>query len=155
MIRRSGWLASLAVVAVVGLSGCGAEPAAAPVTPAEPTPSPTQSVDMMQRVGTADWECGQLSALNGILARSHWEHMQGKIDDAQYATRLAAIQDAWVYMVVGDSTVTSSVRAMSQAAKNGVDSDNTAFMGARADAIQACDAAGSIVAVGALPEMGG
>ncbi len=156
MTSRSGsLLVSGALAAVLGLSGCVTEPATAPAATPESTPSPTKSVDMMERVGTADWECGQLSALNGILTRSQWEHTHNQIDDAQYATRLASIQDAWVYVVVGDSTVTSSIRALSQAAKNGVGSDNTAFTSATDDAIQACDAAGSIVAVGALPQMGG
>ncbi len=57
----------------------------------------------MDRVGTADWECGQFSA----------------------------------------------------PAEDGVGEDNAAFYRAATAVTLACDAAGSIVSYGALPEMGG
>ncbi len=110
---------------------------------------------MFGRVASPDWECGQFSALEGIEFRTRWEHNSGKIDDAAYASRLDALQDAWMYAVFGDSTVTPSLREAQRVAADGVDPDDPAFLAAKGAVSQACDAAGSIVSMGALPEMGG
>ena len=144
------------VAAAVATSGCSAapEPAPSPAS-AEPTPSAAAPVDMMDRVGNADWECGQFSALQGIMARSWWQHQNGQIDDAAYDSRLRALKDSWVHTVFGDSSVTPSLREAQRAAADGVGEDNAAFQRAATAVTLACDAAGSIVSYGALLEMGG
>jgi hypothetical protein len=110
---------------------------------------------MMDRVGTADWECGQFSALRGIEARSWWEHDNGLIDDAAHDSRLKALQDAWVHTIFGDSSVTPSLREAQRAAAEGVGENNAAFHRTATAVTLACDAAGSIVSYSALPGMGG
>ena len=142
--------------ATIVLTGCSAaqEPAPSPAI-LEPTPSAAAQLDMMERVGNADWECGQFSALRGIETRSWWQHDNGLIDDAAHDSRLKALRDAWVHTIFGDSSVTPSLREAQRAAADGVGQDNAAFQRAATAVTLACDAAGSIVAIGALPEMGG
>ncbi|QEO14483.1 hypothetical protein FLP10_08675 [Agromyces intestinalis] len=148
---------AVAVAATLLLSGCvtvSTEGATATSVPTA-TPSPSVPDDMTMRVPPADWECGQLSALSGILYRSAWEHTEGLIDDAEYASRVAAVQDAWAYMPLGKSGVTPALREVQQAAPDGLTYDNVEYARAIDAANAACDAAGSIVGIGALPGQGG
>lgn len=141
-----------AVVLSVALAGCSSgEPEAAP------TPSPVvEEREPLTGVptGSADWECGAASALLGIQFRTDWESANGVIDGSALTARSAALQDAWALAPIGDSEVTEVMRTVVDVATTtGVDSD--AFRTATQQLVSACDAAGSIVVLSALPGMGG
>ena len=103
----------------------------------------------------ANWECGHVSALLGIQTRSEWELANGVIDQAAFDGRAAGLVDAWTQLPHGQSDVSPALREASAAAPDGVGRDNVAFARAINMLGSACDAAGSVVIVGTLPEMGG
>ncbi|MBA4247447.1 MAG: hypothetical protein C0444_04020 [Microbacterium sp.] len=103
----------------------------------------------------ANWECGHVSALLGIQTRSEWELENGVIDQATFDARAAGLVDAWTQLPQGQSDVSPALREASAAAPDGIGRDNVAFARAIDMLGSACDAAGSVVIVGALPEMGG
>ncbi|MFE1643946.1 hypothetical protein ACFM35_00015 [Microbacterium sp. P01] len=110
---------------------------------------------MAPPAGDADWECGQASALLGMQQRSEWELANGVIDQGAFDSREAALIDAWTYLPIGTSEVTSAVRATIAAASEGIGQGNPMFAESIAQLNAACDATGSVVIVGALPAMGG
>lgn len=146
-----------ATVALLALSACSAasDPASTPAAnaAAETTP-PASEYEVMIEPDVAH-VCGQASALQGILFRSEWEHGQGLIDDAQFAARLDALLDGWTYLPTGGS-LNSEIKAVAKAAEaGGFGYDNLEFQRATEELNLACDAAGSVVAVSALPGQGG
>lgn len=150
MIPRAAVLA--AVVVSVTVAGCSS-----PQSEAEPIPSPvveTQAPLTGVPTGSADWECGAASALIGIQFRTDWEAANGVIDANALAARSAALQDAWALAPFGNSDVTDALRTVIDLAETaGLDSED--FRSATQQLVNACDAAGSIVVLSALPGMGG
>lgn len=106
-------------------------------------------------VGDADWECGHASGLMGIQFRSEWEFANGVIDQAAFDARAAALVDSWTYLPTGQSDVTEALRAAIAEAGDGIGPENPDFATATQSVVSACDAAGSITIVSALPGMGG
>lgn len=105
--------------------------------------------------GDANWECGHVSALLGIQFRSEWELDNGVIDQAVFDARAAGLVDAWTQLPQGQSDVSPALQEASVAASDGIGRDNTAFARAIDMLGSTCDGAGSVVIIGALPEMGG
>ncbi|GAA1528388.1 hypothetical protein BJ978_001423 [Agromyces terreus] len=159
--RKALVLASVLVCGTL-LSGCSGwtdADAATPPGAAVDTNAGTQpsgdAVPMMPEADEAHL-CGQVSALEGIRYRSDWEHAQGLIDNAAYASRVAAVEDGWKYMVLGSTDVSPAIKDAQQAvASGGIGYENTDFQRAVGDVAGACDAAGSLVSVSALPGQGG
>ncbi len=106
-------------------------------------------------VGDANWECGHASALMGIQYRTEWELANGAIDQAAFDARVASLIDSWTYLPTGQSPVTDALRTAKAAAAAGIGPENTEFAAATQGLVTACDQAGSITIVSALPEMGG
>ncbi|MDR6200776.1 hypothetical protein QE374_002685 [Microbacterium sp. SORGH_AS428] len=96
-----------------------------------------------------------MSTLDGMLVRTEFQHNAGELDDASYEARLGAIQEAWLYPVVGQTKVSSAITAVSAAAKEGVGPENASFQTAMESAKAACAGAGSLTSFAALPGMGG
>ncbi|WP_344999536.1 hypothetical protein [Agromyces bauzanensis] len=97
-----------------------------------------------------------MSALEGVRYRSDWEHEQGLIDDVEYASRVAAVEDGWRYMVLGATDVSPAIKDAQRAVSSGgIGYENTEFQRAVGDVGLACDEAGSLIAVSALPGQGG
>ena len=148
---------TLAVLALV-LTACASSPGAgAPTgTPAAETPAPPTDGALMPPDADAPHLCGQVSTLEGIRYRSDWEHEQGLIDDVGYASRVAAIEDGWKYMVIGRTDVSAAIKDAQRAlASGGIGYENTEFQRAVGEVAIACDEAGSLVSVSALPGQGG
>ncbi len=103
----------------------------------------------------ADWECGYASSLLGIQFRSEWEVANGVIDAGEFDARVASIVDARTYAPTGQSDVTAALRDVISASAAGVGDENPDFGAATENLTAACEAAGSVIIVGALPEMGG
>ena len=148
---------TLAVLALA-LTACTASPGVGAPT-AEPAPestAPSADGALMPPDQDARHLCGQVSALEGIRYRSDWEHDQGLIDDVAYASRVAAIEDGWKYMVIGSTDVSPAIRDAQHAlSSGGIGYENTEFQRAVGDVAGACDTAGSLVSVSALPGQGG
>lgn len=144
-----------AVAVALTLGGCsqasGADDARSTETPAASTPAG----DAIMVEPDVPHVCGQVSALGGIVFRSDWEHGQGLIDDTQYAARMAAVVDGWTYLPTGGSLRAEVMAAAAAAEAGGVGYDNAEFQRAAEKIRIACDEAGSVVAVGALPGQGG
>lgn len=154
MTRRIVILPALLIATFV-ITGCSApesEPGSAPT--GDVGSSDTGSL-MQVPAGDVNWECGHASALMGIQFRSEWELANGVIDQAAFDTRSAALVDSWTYLPTGQSDVTAALRASIDAAADGIGPENPDFLVATQDLVAACDAAGSVTIVGALPEMGG
>jgi len=142
----------------LALAACTTSPAertpsneAAPATTAPPAEAASLPVDPDDR-----HVCGQVSALQGILYRSDWEHDQGLIDETEYASRVAAVEDGWKYLAIGGTDIRPAIKDAQRAlTAGGVGYDNTEFRGAMEKVARACDAAGSLIAIGALPGQGG
>lgn len=146
-------------VLALSMTACAASPvnaessstSAPETTAAPPADAASMPVDPDER-----HECGQVSALRGIQFRSDWEHGQGLLDDVEYASRVAAIEDGWRYLTVGGTDVTPSIKAAQRAlATGGIGYDNVDFQRAMDEVALACDAAGSLISIGALPGQGG
>ncbi|MFG6445849.1 hypothetical protein ACFXQA_11330 [Microbacterium sp. P07] len=122
-----------------------------------PAPSTSATVpdDMMMRSPDVGFECGGISALNGIAFRSQWEYENGVIDAAAFESRQAALADAWNYMLVGQTQVAPAIREAQQAVRDAASLSTPEAQAAIGALTAACDEAGSLVGVGALPEMGG
>ena len=129
-----------------------AEPAA--ISTAEPTTEQTEPL-MSIPPGDAHWECGHASALMGIQFRSEWEFDNDVIDQAAFDARMDSLVDSWSYLPTGQSEVTVALRTAIEAADAGVSAENAEFTTATQNLVSACDAAGSITILGALPGMGG
>ncbi|WP_157372708.1 hypothetical protein [Agromyces sp. Root81] len=140
----------------LAVTACTSNPAASAPT-GDSTPEPTQpAAELMPPDADARHLCGQVSALEGIRFRSDWEHGQGLIDDVEYASRVAAVEDAWTYMVQGQTDVSAAINDAQRALSDGgIGYENTAFQRAVGDVAGACDEAGSLVSVSALPGQGG
>ena len=156
-MRRPHAIAPLAVAltAVTRVqAACASSPAeSAPTNETAPTtPAPAGPMDMNP---DERHECGQVSALQAILYRSQWEHDQGIIDDVAYASRIAAVEDGWTYLAIGGTEVTPSIKAAQRAMGGGIGPENTEFSRAVEEVARTCDAAGSLIAIGALPGQGG
>ena len=106
--------------------------------------------------GTPDaaWQCGYVSSLDGVVVRAGFLHESGEIDEATYAARLTAVQDAWANFPPGEGAVTASLSAAIRSAADGV-VDNQEFSDAVAAVTLACNEAGSVVAAKMLPGQGG
>lgn len=147
-------ISALAVVALV-LTGCAApepETSAAPAPEGESSaPGPRMEIPP----GDANWECGHASALMGIQYRTEWELANGVIDQVAFDARAAALIDSWTYLPTGQSAVTDALRSAKTAAAAGIGPENPEFLAATQALVSACDQAGSITIVSALPEMGG
>ncbi|MFF2274106.1 hypothetical protein ACFVTX_17660 [Agromyces sp. NPDC058136] len=159
-MRHANERAALAIVLTVlalALTACTASPgASAPGgTQAAETTSPAGAESMPP--GADDRHlCGQVSALEGIRYRSGWEHDQGLIDDVEYASRVAAIEDGWKTMVVGGTEVSPAIKDAQRAlSSGGTGYANTEFQRAVGEVATACDDAGSLISVSALPGQGG
>lgn len=155
--ERAALVITLTVLAL-GLTACTANPgASAPTGKSAPeTTRPPADAGLMPPDADARHLCGQVSALEGIRYRSDWEHDQGLIDDAEYASRAAAIEDGWNYMVIGRTDVSPAIKAAQRAlSSGGIGHENTEFQRAVGDVALACDTAGSQMAVSALPGQGG
>jgi len=136
------------------LSGCTA---AAPNT-AVAAPQTTPAVADAELPPEADAAnlCGQASALEGIRYRSEWEHGQGAIDDAALASRVAALHDAWTYLVAGDTDVTPAVKYVQRVvAEGGLAASAGEYQTAMSKLAEACDSSGSMIVISALPGQGG
>ncbi|AWB95286.1 hypothetical protein DCE93_06115 [Agromyces badenianii] len=156
-IERAPLVITLSVLALA-LSACTSNPgASAPTSKSAPaTTQPPADSELMLPDADAPHLCGQVSALEGIRYRSDWEHDQGLIDDVEYSSRVAAIEDGWRYMVVGGTDVSPAIKDAQQAlASGGIGYENTQFQRAVGDVAGACDEAGSLVSVSALPGQGG
>lgn len=143
---------------VLALTACTANPGAnAPTGNSAPeTTQPPADAGWMPPDADERHLCGQVSALEGIRYRSDWEHGQGLIDDVEYASRVAAIEDGWTYMVVEGTDVSPAIKDAQHAiSSGGIGYENTEFQRAVGDVALACDAAGSLVSVSALPGQGG
>lgn len=159
MIRgnQRGALAITLLVLVPTLTAC-AGPAATEPTGESVTESKQPPTDAAPMPPDADERhlCGQVSALEGIRYRSDWEHEQGLIDDVAYASRVAAIEDGWKYMVLGRTDVSPAIKeAQRTLSSGGIGYENTDFQRAVSDVGLACDEAGSLIAISALPGQGG
>lgn len=152
-------LAITLTVLVLALTACTASPGASAPTgkPAPETTRPPADAEMMPLDADERHLCGQVSALEGIRYRSDWEHNQGLIDDVEYASRAAAIEDGWKYMVIGGTDVSPAINDAQRAlgSDGGIGYENTEFQRAVGDVAIACDEAGSLVSVSALPGQGG
>ncbi|MFF2372426.1 hypothetical protein [Agromyces sp. NPDC058110] len=152
-------IAALAVM--LGGAGCVADPRTAPPPPASTPPASTppastpaaEAFDQMNP--DASHICGQVSALAGIAFRSDWEHEQGLIDDASYAARVVAVEQGWTTLVAGADELRAEVAFAKRAASEGGISDNPEFTRASEELAAACTAAGSLIAISALPGQGG
>ncbi|MGX5696838.1 hypothetical protein ACWKWP_11620 [Agromyces soli] len=81
---------------------------------------------------------------------------QGQIDDAAYQARVDAVIDGLRYLVAGGTSVSDEVKLLaSTAEEGGVGYDNVEFQTAMGKMGAACDEAGSLIAVSALPGQGG
>jgi hypothetical protein len=147
----------LVVATALCLVACSSDTALVPtVSPTSATTDSAAEPLMSPPQGDADWECGQASALFAIQMRSEWEVAHSAIDQAEFDARHGALVDAWTYFPVGRSDVTPAVRATIAAAEeSGVSNGNAAFAGASAELAASCEAAGSVIIIGALPSMGG
>lgn len=143
----------------LALTACTASPevSEAPRTStSDTTPTPPANAALMPADPDARHECGQVSALRGIQYRSDWEHSEGLIDDDDYASRVAAIEDGWRYLTIGGTDVTPSIKAAQRAlTAGGIGYENADFQRAMDEVALACDAAGSLISIGALPGQGG
>lgn len=140
---------------LVALAGCSA-PEPEPTATASREPESSATAPLMDvPSGDANWECGHVSALLGIQFRSEWELENGVIDQAVFDARAAGLVDAWTQLPQGQSDVSPALQEASVAASDGIGRDNTAFARATDMVGSTCDAAGSVVIIGALPEMGG
>lgn len=143
---------------VVTVSACTASPGHSTshaTSIPEATPAPAKAA-LMPADPDARHECGQVSALRGIQYRSDWEHSEGLIDDDAYASRVAAIEDGWRYLTIGGTDVTPSIKAAQRAlTAGGIGYENADFQRAMDEVALACDAAGSLISIGALPGQGG
>lgn len=154
--ERAALVTTLSVL-VLAVTACTASPAATAPTVSDPetTESPV-AAEQMPADADERHLCGQVSALEGIRFRSGWEHDQGLIDDVEYASRVAAIEDSWTYMVVGGTDVSPSIKDAQHAlSAGGIGYENTEFQRAVGEVALACDEAGSLVSVSALPGQGG
>lgn len=145
-------------VLALALTACTAGPGVgAPAAELDPeSTAPSADGALMPPDHDARHLCGQVSALEGIRFRSDWEHDQGLIDDAAYASRVAALEDGWTDMVIGTTEVSEDIKSAQQAlGSGGIGYDNTEFQSAVGEVANACDAAGSLVSVSALPGQGG
>lgn len=138
------------------LSGCGIverivadgeTPTPTPTAPIAPTPSGPDPV--------LAWECGQISALSGVAIRTNFEYQTGRIDEVEYVSRLAALQDAWVYMPTYDTEITPFIYEVQVQAAADPSGANQGYIDAINAATAACQEAGSLAVVTPLPEMGG
>lgn len=155
--QRAPLVITLTVLALA-LTACTASPgASAPTgTSAPETTQPPVDVGLMPTDADERHLCGQVSALEGIRFRSDWEHGQELIDDVEYASRVVAIEDGWTYMVIGRTDVSPAIKDAQRAlTSGGLGYENTEFQRAVGDVALACDAAGSQIAVSALPGQGG
>ncbi|MGI9821952.1 hypothetical protein [Agromyces sp. Marseille-Q5079] len=149
----------VAMVAALALTltGCAASPAASSPTeaPAVETTPPADAAPMFD--ADAPHLCGQVSALEGIRDRSGWEHEQGLIDDAAYASRVAALEDGWRLMIVSTRVEVSPAIEYAQRAiaEGGLSYENEELAIALGKVAEACNAAGSLITVSALPGQGG
>jgi hypothetical protein len=156
--ERAALVITLTALALA-LTACTAGPGtSAPTGKSAPeTPqAPPSDAALMPAEPDERHECGQVSALQGILYRSDWEHDQGLIDDVEYASRVAAVEDGWRYLPIGGTDVTPAIKVAQRAlGAGGIGHENTEFQSAMEDVARACDASGSLIAIGALPGQGG
>ncbi len=154
MTRRIAVLPAL-IIATFVMAGCSApeaEPTSAPTGDSESSAtSPLMDVPSSD----ANWECGHVSALLGIQTRSEWELENGVIDQATFDARAAGLVDAWTQLPQGQSDVSPALQEASAAAPDGIGGENVVFTRAIDSLGSTCDAAGSVVIFGTLPEMGG
>lgn len=101
------------------------------------------------------WECGQISALSGIAIRTNFEYQTGVLDEVEYVSRLAAIQDGWIYLPTYDTAVTPFIYEVQRQAAADPTAANQAYIDAVNAATAACENAGSLAVITPLPEMGG
>ncbi|MGW9630538.1 hypothetical protein ACWGST_07515 [Agromyces sp. NPDC055520] len=140
----------------LALSACTASPASGIATTPPTTAPPADAAGDMLPDPDAPHACGQVSALEGIRYRSDWQHDQGLIDDIAYASRVAALEDSWTYMVAGLTDISPSINDAKKAvAEGGISRENDAFQLAVGEIALACDEAGSLVSISALPGQGG
>lgn len=141
---------------VISLSGCATIPAqSTSSSESVPTMPPADAATMLPDPDERH-VCGQASALQGIWYRSDWEHDQGLIDDTACAAQLAAIEDGWKYLPTGGSDITPAVKDVQRTLVEGdISHENTDFQIAMDNLALACDAVGSLIAIGALPGQGG
>lgn len=154
--ERAALVTTLTMLALA-LTACAASPgASAPRdTPAAET-TPPAGAESMPPDADERHLCGQVSALEGIRYRSDWERDQGLIDDVEYASRVAALEDGWKTMVIGGTEVSPAIKAAQRAlSSGGIGYANTEFQRAVGDVAAACDDAGSLISVSALPGQGG
>lgn len=149
-------LLSTLALALAACTGVPAPDASSPPLAAATTSPPADAGGEMLPDPDAPHACGQVSALEGIRFRSEWEHGQGLIDDAAYASRVAALEDSWTYMVAGLTDISPSIDDAKKAVtEGGVGRDNAEFEFAMEEIARACDEAGSLIGVSALPGQGG
>jgi hypothetical protein len=151
-------LAITLTMLAVALTACTASPGARVPTgkSAPATTQPPADAELMPPDADDRHLCGQVSALEGIRYRSDWEHDQGLIDDVEYASRVAAVEDGWKYMVTGGTDVSPAIKVAQRAlSSGGLGYENTEFQRAVGDVAIACDEADSLVSVSALPGQGG
>lgn len=138
------------------LSGCGIverivadgeTPTPTPTAPVAPTPTGPDPV--------LAWECGQISALSGVAIRTNFEYQTGRLDEVEYVSRLAALQDAWVYMPTYDTAITPFIYDVQVQAAADPSGANQGYIDAINAATAACQEAGSLAVITPLPEMGG
>lgn len=154
MTRRFSVIPAV-LLAVLVLAGCAAPEPEAPVA-AIPEAEPSAADPRMEiPAGDANWECGHASALMGIQYRTEWELANGVIDQVAFDARVAALIDSWRYLPTGQSAVTDALRTAKAEAAAGIGPENPEFASASLAIVSACDQAGSITVVSALPEMGG
>lgn len=152
-MTRSTFLTLAAIPALLlAVSGCSTSaPAAEPTSSVAAPDAATEPLTSVP-AGDADWECGHASALMGIQFRTEWELANGVIDQAAFDARAAALVDSWTYLPTGQSDVTAALRAAMAEAAQGIGPENPDFSVATQQLVSACDAAGSITIVSALPE---
>jgi hypothetical protein len=159
-LTRALAAAALAVGGMCVLASCGiverivsddssnaptASPPTGPATPPAPDgPDPVLA-----------WECGQISALSGIAIRTNFEYQSGMIDEVAYVSRLAALQDGWVYLPTYNTAVTPFIVEIQRQAAADPTAANQGYIDAVNAATQACESAGSLAVITPLPEMGG
>ncbi|MGV3732651.1 MAG: hypothetical protein ACO1N6_04520 [Microcella sp.] len=154
-MTRFFWLMSTLAFSTLVIAGCGAPaPEAAPTLTTE-AESGAAGPRIEIPEGDANWECGHASALMGIQYRTEWELANGAIDQAAFDARVASLIDSWTYLPTGQSPVTDALRTAKAAAAAGIGPENPEFAAATQGLVTACDHAGSITIVSALPEMGG
>jgi hypothetical protein len=145
---------TITLTLALALTACTAIPAGNAPSNESPAATTTTPADAAVMLPDPDERhvCGQVSALQGIWYRSDWEHDQNLIDDAAYASRLAAIKDGWRYLPTGGSDITPAIKDAQRTLVDGdIRYENTDFQIPMDAVARACDDVGSLIAIATLP----